>query len=180
MGRDPRSGRGEGMTQRDRSAVHVELFSWERELALNGAGLRCESFVHLDQVHIVDGETGFGQSSLRCGYGTDSHDCGIDARYSPGDESSKGLQAPVARELFASNHQRGRPISDARCVSGGNDASLSKGGLESSELLGRCVRTHVLVLRELVDLSGFRIRNGNRYDLVVEHSLVPRRFGELL
>jgi len=90
------------------------------------------------------------------------------------------LSPPVAGKCFACNHKRGSAITDTRCISRSHYASLSKGGLECRELLGRGVGPHVLVLLELFDLSGFRVRNGNGYDFVVEHPSVPRGFRELL
>src|SRR5918995_5883223 len=45
---------GQGVTDRDGAAVNVEPLSWELELGLHRACLRCERLVHLDEIHVIE------------------------------------------------------------------------------------------------------------------------------
>src|SRR5207244_13618082 len=72
--RETRTGRAERMAKRDRAAVHVRLLAIEAKLLLDGEVLRREGFVDLDEVHVLDLETGALQRlpARRCG--ADAHD----------------------------------------------------------------------------------------------------------
>src|SRR5579864_3457276 len=50
---DARSRRADGMTQRDRTAVHVDLVRIEAEILVDGASLCGESLVGFDEIEVV-------------------------------------------------------------------------------------------------------------------------------
>ncbi len=49
------------MTEGDSAAIQVRLGQIKAELLLHGQPLRREGLIHLDGVHLVQGEAGFGQ-----------------------------------------------------------------------------------------------------------------------
>src|SRR5437868_493695 len=67
--RETRTGRAERMAKRDRAAVHVRLLAIEAKLLLDGEVLCRERFVDLDEIHVLDLETGALQRlpARRCG-----------------------------------------------------------------------------------------------------------------
>src|SRR6266404_6617930 len=101
MGRYSRSRRGEWMAQRDRAAMDIEPLAGERQLTLDGAGLRRERLVDLDEIHVIHRQSGLCQSGPRRGHRTDSHHGRIDSCHAPRNQPSEWLQLAVARELLA-------------------------------------------------------------------------------
>ena len=79
--RETRTGRAERMAKRDRAAVHVRLLAIEAKLFLDGEVLGRERFVDLDEIYVLDLETGALQRlpARRCG--ADAHDVRVHAAH---------------------------------------------------------------------------------------------------
>src|SRR5512143_2184743 len=130
MGRDSRAGRGKRVAQRNCAALTVELLPRNPELALDGACLRGECFVHLDDVHVVERETRRLQCLLRRGHGADAHDLWIDAGESPRHEPAEWLETALGRELPARDHECTSAVAYAGGISCRHDSIFAEYGLE--------------------------------------------------
>src|SRR5512141_1800861 len=148
MGRDSRAGRGKRVTERNCAALPVELLPRNLELALDGACLSGERFVHLDDVHVVERETRRLQCLLRRGNRSDSHDLRIDAGKSPRHEPAEWLEPALGRELPARDHERTSTVADAGGISCCHDSVLAEYWLELRQPFHCRFGTHVLVLLE--------------------------------
>src|SRR5207249_2875020 len=69
----PGSGCAQRMSQGDRAAIDICLFSIETQLLLNGKILRRECFVYFDQIDVRKFHSGSCQSLTGRGHRTDSH-----------------------------------------------------------------------------------------------------------
>ena len=76
---DRGAGRGDGMAERDRAAVGVDLRLVEAELVDHGERLRGERLVQLDHADLVERAAGLLQHRARRGHGADAHDPRVDA-----------------------------------------------------------------------------------------------------
>src|SRR5438067_4521220 len=180
MGRYPRAGSRERVAQRNRTAVDVQSLARERQLTLDRARLGGKRLVHLDEIHVAHRHSGFSQRGLRGWHGSYSHNRRIDPRYAPGHQAAERLELALTRKLFAGDHHRRRTVADSRRVSRGDDSALAKNRLERSQPFVGGLRSHVLVLHQLLRLSCFWIghRNGNYF--IVEDAFIPRRLRKLL
>src|SRR5271166_2897988 len=91
----PRSGRAQRMPERNRAAVHVDLVAIEPQLLLNRKILRGEGLVHLDEINVVELQSGFFQCDARRRHGSRAHDLGIDARNPPTHDAGHRLQTAL-------------------------------------------------------------------------------------
>src|SRR5713101_4252466 len=93
----PRSGRSQRMSQRNRSTIHVHLFAIESQFFLHSQILRRERLVHLNQVDVIQSQPRALQRNLRRRHRTAPHQLRIDTRNSPIDNSSQRTQIPPLR-----------------------------------------------------------------------------------
>src|SRR5438477_12725477 len=113
--RETRTRRAQRMAERDRAAVHVRLLAIEAELFLDGEVLRRERFVDLDEIHVLDLETGALQRlpARRCG--ADAHDVRVHAAHAARDDAGDGRQPGLRRGLRGcDDHRRGAVVDAAR------------------------------------------------------------------
>src|SRR5690606_281624 len=172
------AGRGEGMRDRDRTAVDVRLLGIQAELFRDRGELRRERLVDVDEVHVVELESGLRECLARGGRGTDAHDLGLDAGNAPRDESPERLQALTLGPLRVGNHDCGRTITDAARIAGRHQTVLAEVRLERSERFERRLGTHVLIRVEH-DVALAR-PDRDRRNLRLHPALVPRALRTLL
>src|SRR5256886_16427975 len=80
-GEDLGTGAGEGVTERDAAAVDVALRGIELQLADAGDRLRRERFVQLDEIDLIDCQTGSFEGLLCRGNRAESHTAWIHTSY---------------------------------------------------------------------------------------------------
>src|SRR5258707_451969 len=95
-GDDARATTAQGMTEGDGAAVDVEFFLVDLQFADTLERLGGEGFVDLDQVKVVDAQTGSLENLARGRDGSQAHVGGIDARDCAGDDARAGTQAKLA------------------------------------------------------------------------------------
>src|SRR6516165_4670166 len=93
----PRASRAKRMSQRDRSAIHVDLLAIEPQLLFHCKVLRCECLVHFDQVKVIEREPGLLQRDPGRGHRPRAHDLGIHAGDTPTHDSTQGLEVAPLR-----------------------------------------------------------------------------------
>src|SRR5438105_647742 len=180
MGRYPRTGRSERVAQRNRSTVDVQALTRQGQLALDSTSLDGECLVDFDEIHVVYRQSGFGESSLRGRYRSNSHHRWIDTGNTPRNQSAERLEFAIASKFFAGDHHRSCAVADPGRISSGDDSALSKHRLERRQTLGGSVGSHVFVFREFLRFARFGILHGEGNYFVIEDAFVPRRFRELL
>ena len=116
------------MADGDGAAVDIDLGHIELQIAGHGHGLGGEGLVGLDQVDVLDGQVGLGQSLTGSGDGAQAHDLGIHAALAPADQLGHGLQAVLLNSLLGSQHQSGGAVVDAGSIGGGHAAALGTVG----------------------------------------------------
>ena len=134
---DTSAGSTDRVTQSDSAAVDVDLAHVEVQLTGHGDGLSGEGFVGLDKVDVVNGQVCLLQSVTGGGDGAGTHDLGIHAALTVGDQLGNGLQAVLLHSLAGGQHDGGSAVVDAGGVACGDTALthvlgqiLDLGGLE--------------------------------------------------
>src|SRR5689334_19903565 len=137
---DARAARADRMAERDRSAVHVDLFWVEFELACDGNRGDGKSFVQLDEIHILIAvPASFYEQLFDRVYRRHHHPFRLDAADGLGDDARDGLLAEARGVAFARNNQRSRAIVRAWRVARGYCAIFLECGLQLRECLERSV-----------------------------------------
>ncbi len=80
--RDARARAADGMTERDRAAIHVQRIAVEMQLAVAGEHLRGECLVQFDQIEVCQLEAALLLHLAERGHGANAHDARIDPRRS--------------------------------------------------------------------------------------------------
>src|SRR5439155_14427549 len=159
---------------RDRAAVHVDLVGIEAEFADAGDRLRGERFVDLDEVEVVDRQTGALQRLRNRFDRAGSRVRGLDARARPAADDRARLQPELPRAFGARHDDRGAGVVDTARVAGRDGAAFLVVRLESRELLQARVAPRPLVDREDVRFA-LALRDGDGKDLALEAVVVDRR-----
>ena len=129
---EARSGGAERMAERDGAAVDVGFVAVKAKKLFDGEILRSESFVHFDQVDLIELQVRECKSFLDRRNRPDAHDARRDADRGPRDDPAERLPATLFRHLRVSENDGGGSIDDAAGVTGGDDAVLANaGGSES-------------------------------------------------
>src|SRR5687767_7876605 len=121
-GGELRARAAEGMAERDRAAVHVDLVVRDAELALAINGLARERFVDLEKIDVFDLHSILREQLLDRRIRTDAHDRGIDADRDVGAEIAEALQPKRLRGGFAHYERSGSAIRKRRAVARGDGA----------------------------------------------------------
>src|SRR5215475_6134458 len=87
------AGGADRVTDRDRAAIDVDLGGIPAEVLVDGAGLRREGLVGLDQIEVADVPAGLLQRGAGSRDRARAHDLGIDAGLGPGDDAGDRLLA---------------------------------------------------------------------------------------
>src|SRR5947208_3566330 len=135
----------DGVADGDGAAVDVDLVGIPAEPLVDGAGLRREGLVGLDQVEVLDGPAGLLQRLLGGGDRPRAHDRGVDAGVRPRDDAGERGDAPLLRLLQRHEHDRRRAVVDAAGAARRDRAVLVEGRAE----LGKRLVSYA-VLDELV------------------------------
>src|SRR5215470_9172451 len=172
------AGSADGMADRDRPAIDVALAGVPAEILVDGTSLRRKGLVSLDQIEVADIPAGL----LQCGAGSRdrarTHDLGIDAGLSPGDDASQRLLAFLGGLLGRHQHHGGSAVIDAGGGARGDRAFLLEGGLQLGHRIERGAMTRIFVgVDDDVALAGL---DGDRDDLVLELAGLLRGLGLLL
>ena len=125
------------MAQRDARAVGVDLGRVEIELFYDGASLRRERLVRLDDVEVLHLQAGSFEGASRRRHGADAHDPGFDTRVRVGHQSRHRLQSLGPQGVGAGEHHRSGSVVEAGGIArsdrspsflntGFNRASLSR------------------------------------------------------
>src|SRR5687767_8803036 len=177
--RDAGARRGQRVAESDRAAVNVQLLARQLELGLHGARLRSERLVDLDEVHVVERHLRRAKRVFRRRDWSDPHDLGIDACHTPRHEATERLLSRALRVLLTRDHERARAVTDSGGIASRDETVGSEIRLQLAERFHRRIRTHVLVARELRDLT-LPVLDGDGHDLVGEDVRVPRLLREHL
>ena len=135
-----------------------------------GHGDSGKGFVHLEQIDVVNGETGAIERLLRCGYRSGEHDHRIDAGHGHGVNPCFRLEPEFFGLLLRHQEQRCGPIGDLGRVAGGDPAIALERRLKGCQLLQRGVPPDTFVSR---DDFGASVVPGDFYrnDLALESTL---------
>src|SRR5213080_4584775 len=134
---DAGAGRRQRVTDRDRAAIDVGFGAVEPQLFLDREVLRCERFVHLDQVHLFQLHPGLLERFAGRRRRPDPHVLGLDPYHRPRDEPAEGLEAVRFGELLACDHRSRGAVHDPGGVAGGDEPVLFEVRLEAQQHLQR-------------------------------------------
>src|SRR6185437_6595518 len=101
------------MAERDGASIYVDLGAIETKFFFYCQILPGESFVDLDQVHVLKLQSGFFQRCPRGRYGPTAHDLWINPGNAPAHDASHGLKATLLRLIQSHHHRRCAAIDDA-------------------------------------------------------------------
>ena len=152
----------ERVPDRDRAAIDVDPLLVDPQLAHHGERLRGERLVQLHEIDLAELDAGSLEQPADGGDRSDPHHGGVDSRDGRADERSERLDAERPGVLLARDHERGGAVVDPARVARRHRPAVAEGRPERGELLGRRVRTRVLVA---IQLAG-------RHELVGEAALV--------
>ena len=107
------AGAADGMTERNRSAVYVEFFAIEMQLAIASQHLRGEGFVQLGQIEIVCRQPRFLVQLLHRGYRTKAHSPRINPGCSSRHNPRQRLQVVLFHKPLAGQDHRGGAVRNA-------------------------------------------------------------------
>ena len=171
-----RAGHAEGVADRDRAAIDVELGRVDAELVARVQALAGEGFVQLPQVDVVDLQAMARQQSGDRKHRAYAHLVGLAARHCPALESAQRLQPTALGLLGFHQHDRSAAVGELAGIAGGDEVARTADRLELGQASQRGVGAvalvtvdhhvdHRLFLRDLVD----HLHPGlDRDDLVLE------------
>src|SRR5262245_38734933 len=133
------------MPDGDGAAVDVDLVGVPAEVLVDGAGLRRERLVGLDQVEIADAPAGLLERRARGRDRPGAHDRGIDAGMRPGHDARERRLAALGGFARRHQHHRGGAVVDARGIGGGDGAFLVEGRTQLGNRLHGDARLRILV-----------------------------------
>src|SRR5690606_8798179 len=125
----------EGVADGDGAAVDVQLLQRDAEVAVGGDHLGGERLVDLDQVDVVDGETGAAQRLLRRLDRAEAHDLGGEAGDTGGDDPGQRGQAELAGLGVAHDDQRGGAVVERAAVAGGDQPVGAEDRLQAGDAI---------------------------------------------
>ena len=168
------------------SAIAPPLtFSFSRRnrlVAQHREHLRRERFVQLDEIEILERQTGPREQLAHRRHGADPHDARIDAGRRPSDDRAPAASRRSAEAFAALISTSAAPpsvIPDEvpAVMMPGCPSTSPNTGAQLAQLLDRRVRPRMLVGRRPSIVAPFRIGHGHRRDLRVETSGGDRRAG---
>ena len=117
-GHDPRAGAAERMTERDRSAMHVEPFKIDTEIPGRRNHLDRERLIDLHQIDVVDRHPGAGQGSAAGLNRSQSHDLRAESADACCNDARQRGEAELGRTAIAHDHHCSRPVvqRDSSCL----------------------------------------------------------------
>src|ERR1700692_1376470 len=160
------AGGADGVADRDRATVDVDLGRIPAEVLVDRAGLRGEGLIGLDQIEVADVPAGLLQRGARGGNRPGTHDLGIDAGLAPRHDTTEDLLALLGRLPGGHQHHGGGAVIDAGGASRGDGAVLLESRLELGHRIQRGAVARIFVVgHDDVALAGL---DGDRDDLVLE------------
>jgi hypothetical protein len=121
------------VTNRDRTAVDVDLGRIDVQRTVHRTGLRSKGFVEFEQVHVLGFPARTGQRLLRCRHGAHAHGGWVQTAGAKRGNAGQGLEAQSGSLLGGHDHHSGRTVVDARGVACSDAASLVKGGTQTGQ-----------------------------------------------
>src|SRR5439155_19966919 len=142
---ETRAGRADGMAERDRTAVHVELGLRDSELAAHALDAT-ERLVHLEEIDIADRPARFFEAARDRATRRGEEQFGLVRVLALRDDARHRLRAQLTRAIRGRDDDRGPAVVELRGVAGGDRAALFERRLQLREALeGRLARRLVLV-----------------------------------
>src|ERR1700733_206508 len=143
-----RAGRADGVTQCDRSAVHIDLVAIEAQIADEFLDHDGKCLVDLPEVDVLRTEPRSRQHFARRRHGRVQHERRVIADVRGGDYAGAGLVAVLARVILGGEEQGGRAVYDARGAAGVvhvlyfqiRIAAVDELSIRDSAAIGRVVR----------------------------------------
>ena len=136
----------DGVADGDGAAVDIDLVGIPAQPLVDGAGLRREGLVGLDQVEVLDGPAGLLQRLLGSGDRPRAHDRGVDAGVCPGDDAGERRDAPLPGLLQRHEDDGRRAVVDAAGAARRDRAVLIEGRAElGKRLVGHAVLDELVV-----------------------------------
>jgi len=107
---DPASRGADGMSERNRAAIHVNDVRIPLEFIAYGEELRGEGFVGFDEIELGDCPAGLLETKPSGGNGPAPHECGIHAGGGGGGDLRENLETAGAGGLFAHDQHSGGAV----------------------------------------------------------------------
>ena len=126
-----------GMAEGDGAAVDVDLAGVPAEVLVDGAGLRREGLVGLDQVEVVGLPAGLLRAAREAGIGPEPMMAGSTPACAQDTIRASGVLPSLAASARAHQHHGGGAVVDARGVAGGDRALLVEGGAQLGDAFQR-------------------------------------------
>src|SRR5436190_12378950 len=172
------TGSSDGMADRDRAAIDVDLGGIPAEILVDRTGLRGEGLVGLDQIEIADVPAGLLQRGAGSRDRSGAHDLGIDAGLAPRHDAAEDLLAFLGGLPGGHQHHRGGAVIDAGRAAGGDGTVLLEGRLELGHRVDGSAMARIFVgADDDVALAGL---DGDGDDLVLELAGLLRGLGLVL
>ena len=171
---NPRAGRADGMADRDRPAIDIELFPVPTELLADRQRLGGKGFISFDQIQTIDRPSRLLQRRPAGRDRTGSHDRGIDAGLGLGFNARERRDAALITLFAGHQHQCGGAVVDSRGVASRHRAVAGERGAKLAERLGRGAMGRVFVLGhgDVAPAGG----KGDGDDFILESFRLLRRF----
>ncbi len=176
----PHAGRGERVAARDRAAVRVEARVVRRdpELVAPRQHLHGERLVQLEDVDLVERQSGLLQRAPRRGHRAVAHQVRLDTGVRKRDEAELRLDAELRGDRLRREERRRRAVRQPGGVSGGDAAAGAERRLQRGEPVERRVGPEELVA--VGDLPAVVGEDGHRHDGLAHDAVLPRSGGLLL
>src|SRR6266513_2583040 len=173
-GEDLGAGAAERVTERDAAAVDVDLRGIELQLADAGDRLRGERFVQLDEIDLIDCQTGSLEGLLCRGNRAESHTAWIHTTYGRSNDP-RHRRRSASSAILRRHKQCRRSIIDAAGARCRDRSVLLERRLQLSDTFEGGSGPWVLVFRERPSIGQL-----DGHELVSEHALLERALGPLL
>ncbi|MBI2705291.1 MAG: SDR family oxidoreductase [Actinobacteria bacterium] len=170
-GHDAGAGHAEGMTQRDRATVHVQLVPRDAELLRRRDDLSGERLVDLDEVDVVDGHPGAGQGLLGRLDRAEPHDLGVERRHTACNNAGQRLETERSSLRVTHHDNRGGAVVQRAGVAGSDRPVGAEHRLQLGQLLDRRPGTDAVVLADR-DLVAVGVGRRDRRDLVFPEAVL--------
>ncbi len=159
--------RADGMSQRNRAAVDVDLLGIPAKFLADRQRLGGKGLVGFDQVQLVQRPARFVQTAAGGRYRRDAHDCRVDTSIGVGLDRRQHRQTEGLGLVCAHQQYRRGAVVEAGGIAGGNRAILLERRLEFGQRLGGRAGSRLLVGVEAQWLA-FALRNLDGRDFVLE------------
>src|ERR1041384_2962759 len=105
------------MSNRNRTAIHIQLGVVKAKITRTGDSLCCEGFVNLNTIDLIELQSTSFQYGADCRNGTDPHDLGRNSDRDPSQKSCQRFLVVSFHETTRSHQSGNSSVNDGRTVS---------------------------------------------------------------